>query len=143
MSSLQADMDRWTEEQAYLKATGLSRSLEQDIRRFLELSDEQLEYALSAWCQYRSADGDLVELLVDHVIHMYSLDHEQYFNAMLERYGWVAEYPHHVKAITLASCKYNLTNHPELVRFLLDTNAHITRKVLMETLDEGIAGRSE
>lgn len=142
MNSVRAYTERFSEEQAYRKATGLSRSLETDIRRFLKLTDVQLEYALSAWCQYRAADGDLVELIVDHVEQMNTHDKRPYFEAMAERYEWVAAYPHHVKAITLASCKYNLTNHPDLVRFLLNTNSHITREVLMQTLGEGEASRS-
>ena len=33
--------------------------------------------------------------------------------------------------------KYNTTGHPDLVRSLLTTNAHITHAVLMDTLNDG------
>lgn len=107
-----------------------------DIERFLKLDDLQLEYVLAAWCQYRAAEGGLIELLVDHVKNMDDFDKRPYFEAMRKKIPWVQKYPHHVKAITVASCKYKQAMHPLLVMVLLDSNRDITRPALDNILKQ-------
>lgn len=114
----------------------MSDPLYEDIERFLELDDWQLDYVLSALSQYRTSDADLVELLVDHVENMNEHSKKPYFEACLGRYQWVAEYTHTCKAITLASCKYNQVTHPEEVRMLLESNRHIKKHLLDKVLQE-------
>lgn len=116
------------------------KTLYADVARFLQLGDEQLDFILAAWCSYRSADGRLVELLVDH---MHSIDHgycrdmkRAYFTSQVERFGFITKHKLHVKALTLASCKYQHLNHPELVEVYLQMNSDITLPKLLDKIEE-------
>lgn len=111
-------------------------NLYSDIQEYLELSNEQLNYVLAAWCSYRSADYGLVDMLVDQVKSMNGHDKKPYFKKAAEDFPWIRKYQHHVKAITVASCKHQTLNHPDLVKQYLVMNEHIKLDVLLDTLEE-------
>lgn len=109
-----------------------------DIKRFLEMSDDNLNLLLATLTQSMSADSDLVELLYNHIVN---LDNDQeeimlLYAQVYARHKWIAKFEHHVKALAVWSIKNNAIYHPDLVRHILHANSHIKVGVLLDVINK-------
>ena len=109
-----------------------------DVDRYLKLSDEELNWIISAACQFRCSDTLLIEILVNYVHQMDDMKLQLKKHKFTESFDWVRSEPHHVKAITLAGMKRSQANHPDLVKLLLHGNREISLEFLLQTIQEEI-----
>lgn len=111
--------------------------LKSDIKSFLDMDERRLDMLLACLAQFRSADADLVDILHGHIVKMKDDDVElwELYTTVKQRFGHMTSFPHHVKAISVASIKHNQVNHPDLVMSVLRMNSHITLPVLLDVLE--------
>lgn len=115
----------------------IGSQLKEDIHRYLDMEERRLDMLLASLYKFRSADADMVDILCHHIslIEEQDLEAVEMYEQVSGRCYFLQQYPHHVKAISVASIVHNQVNHPDLVETVLRMNNHITLPVLLDVLD--------